>query len=177
MSAIGGMHGVEHVGVTVPDIEEAKTFFVEALGCEAYYELGPFADPDGTWMSDNLDVHPRAEIPKMAMLRCANGASFELFEYKAPDQVQRVPKMADWGGTHIAFYVDDIDAALAHVEAHGARVLNGRKDCMGPEAGEEAYFAHFLSPWGQVFEFVSYPNGREYMKDGTRPLYKPAPVS
>jgi len=177
MSAIGGLRGAEHIGITVPDLEAAKTFFVEALGCEVWYELGKVGDPEGTWMSDNLDVHPRAE-PTLAMLRCANGPSFELLEYTAPDQVQRMPKASDWGAVHIAFYVDDMDAALAHVEAHGARVLgDGRKDCMSHEAGEEAYFSHFLTPWGQMLEFVSYPNGREYMKDGKPPLWKPEPVS
>lgn len=173
MSVVPGLRGVEHVAFTVPNVEEAVTFFVDVLGCERFYNMGPFADPDGTWMSDNLDVHPRASIPSFAVLRCANGANFEIFQYESPDQVTRWPKASDHGGTHIAFYVDDMDAALATLEEHGVRVLGGKKDGIGPEAGEESTFAHFLTPWGQTLEFVSYPKGREYHSTRERHLWKP----
>ena len=169
--------GVEHIGLSVPDIEEAIRFFEEALGCEVWYSAGPIAMPDGTWMTDNLDLHPRAAISKVAMVRCANGPSFEVFQFDAPEQVQRWPKMSDWGGTHIAFYVDDFDAALARVEAHGARILGGKKSGNGAEAGDESFFAHFLTPWGQLLEFVSYPHGRRYMDEGQAPLWRPDPLS
>jgi catechol 2,3-dioxygenase-like lactoylglutathione lyase family enzyme len=173
MAAITGLRGVEHVGFTVPDVDDAVAFFVDVLGCERFYEMGPFADPEGSWMSDNLDVHPQAAIPKFALLRCANGANFEVFEYAAPDQRQEWPKMSDWGGVHIAFYVDDIDAALANLESHGVRILGGRKDGVGPEAGEGSAFAHWVAPWGQIFEFVSYPGGREYHQQSDRRLWQP----
>jgi catechol 2,3-dioxygenase-like lactoylglutathione lyase family enzyme len=167
MSAPLRLHGVEHLGFTVPDLEQAVSFFVEVLGCEHLYDMGPFSDPEGTWMSDNLDVHPRAEIPKFSLLRCADGAN-------SPDQVTRWPRMSDYGGTHIAFYVDDMNAALADVRSHGVRVLGqGKKDGIGPEAGNESTFAHFLAPWGQLLEFVTYPNGREYFRAGERRLWRP----
>jgi catechol 2,3-dioxygenase-like lactoylglutathione lyase family enzyme len=173
MNALPGLRGVEHVAFTVPDLDAAVRFFVDVLGCEHFYDMGPFADPEGTWMSDNLDVHPRSLIPKFAVLRCANGANFEIFQYESPDQVERWPRMSDWGGTHIAFYVDDIDAALARLEAHGVRVLGGRKDGIGPESGANSSFAHFLTPWGQLLELVSYPNGRDYQRDTGRTLWRP----
>jgi catechol 2,3-dioxygenase-like lactoylglutathione lyase family enzyme len=173
MSTVPSFRGVEHIGFTVPDVDEAVRFFVDVLGCEHFYDMGPFADPDGTWMADNLGIHPRAEIPRFALLRCANGANFEVFQYESPDQVKRWPMMSDYGGAHIAFYVDDMDAALAHLESKGVRVLGGKKDGIGPEAGEGSSFAHFLAPWGQLLEFVSYPNGREYFKTTDRRMWKP----
>jgi catechol 2,3-dioxygenase-like lactoylglutathione lyase family enzyme len=171
--SLPGQRGMEHLGLTVPDLEAAVAFFVDVLGCEYFYDIGPFADPEGTWFSDNLDVHPRAEIPRACLLRCANGSNLELFEYVAPDQRQAVPRMSDWGGTHLAFYVDDMDAALAYLEAQGLRILGGKKDAMGVEAGEDATFAHFLSPWGALLELVSFPNGKDYMKDRERLLWRP----
>ena len=173
MSAVPTLRGVEHIAFTVPDVDAAVAFFVDVLGCEHFYDMGPFADPDGTWMSDNLDVHPRSLIPKFAVLRCANGANFEIFQYESPDQVERWPRMSDWGGTHIAFYVDDMDAALAALQANGVRVLGGKKDGIGPESGEGSSFAHFLTPWGQMLEFVSYPKGRDYHRTATRHLWRP----
>ena len=165
MSGVPGLRGVEHIAFTVPDLERAAEFLVETLGCERLYDLGPFADPDpdGTWMTDNLAVHARAVIPRFASFRCANGANFEVFEYEAPDQATRWPRMSDHGGTHIAFYVEDMDAALDDLRSKGVTVLGeGKKDGMGPEAGEGSTWAHWLAPWGQLFEFVSYPNGRAF---------------
>lgn len=37
---IPGMRGVEHIALTVPDLEEATRFFVDVLGCEVYYSIG-----------------------------------------------------------------------------------------------------------------------------------------
>jgi glyoxylase I family protein len=74
----------EHVALTVPDLAEAIAFFVDVLGCEHLYDMGPFSDPEGTWMTDNLDVHPRAEIPRSRCCACFNGANFEVFEYSPP---------------------------------------------------------------------------------------------
>ena len=31
---IPGMRGVEHIGLTVPNLEEATEFFVDVIGCE-----------------------------------------------------------------------------------------------------------------------------------------------
>ena len=117
---------------------------------------------------------PRALIPKFAVLRCANGANFELFKYESPDRVERWPRMSDWGGAHIAFYVDDMDAALAALEEHGVRVLGGKKDGIGPESGEGSSFAHFLTPWGQMLELVSYPQGRDYYHSTEGRLWRPS---
>jgi catechol 2,3-dioxygenase-like lactoylglutathione lyase family enzyme len=173
MSSVPGLRGTEHVAFTVPNLAEAVAFFVDVLGCEHIYDMGPAADPEGTWMTDNLDVHARAEIHNFALLRCANGANFEIFEYDSPDQVRRWPKMSDHGGFHIAFYVDDMDAALEYLASKGVRILGGKKDGMGPEAGAASTFAHFLTPWGQLLEFVSFPNGRAYFETTDRRTWMP----
>ncbi|MTD53809.1 VOC family protein [Amycolatopsis sp. RM579] len=170
---VPGLRGTEHVGFTVPDLEEAIKFFVEVLGCEYFYDLGPFRDDDGTWFADNLDTHPRAWIPRAALLRCGHGSNFEIFEFEAPDQTRSMPRMSDWGAVHLAFYVDDMDAALADLERRGIRILGGAKDGAGVEAGDGSKFAHFLSPWGMILEFVSFPNGKDYMAGRDRVLWHP----
>jgi glyoxylase I family protein len=40
--ALPGMTGVDHIGFTVPDLDEARAFLVDVLGCEYLYSLGPF---------------------------------------------------------------------------------------------------------------------------------------
>ena len=111
--SLPGLRGHDHTGVTVPDMEQAVTFFTDVLGCKKAMAFGPFSDPKGDFMKDVLDVHPRAVINQITMLRCGFGSNIELFSYNSPDQKVMQPKNSDVGGYHIAFYVDDIKAADA----------------------------------------------------------------
>ncbi len=110
--SVPGLRGTDHVGLTVPDLGQAITFFTDVLGCQLVYRMGPFAD-DGTWFTDELGLDARARIPAMALMRCGSGSNLELFHYEAPEQRHELPRMSDWGGHHLAFYVDDMEAALA----------------------------------------------------------------
>ena len=38
-----GLRRMDHVGFTVPDLDEAHRFLVDVLGCEYLYSLGPFS--------------------------------------------------------------------------------------------------------------------------------------
>ena len=109
--------GVEHVGFTVPDIEEATRFLVDVMGCEQFYDLGPFVFDDD-WMQLQLNVHPRAQVKKLRFFRVGHGPNFEVFEYESPDQNYSQPRNSDIGGHHLAFYADDFDAALNWLRAN-----------------------------------------------------------
>ena len=39
--ALPGLVGTDHIGFTVPDLDEADDFFVDVLGCTHVYSLGP----------------------------------------------------------------------------------------------------------------------------------------
>lgn len=155
-----GLAGTEHVGFTVPDIEAATRFFVEVIGCEVLFEAGPFHAEDD-WMARHLAVHPRAVIAKLRMLRCANGPAFELLEYVAPDQARMPPRNSDVGGWHLAFYVEDMEAALAHLRTAGVEVL-GEPTTIGEGPTRGLTWVYFNSPWGQQLELVSFPRGLAY---------------
>lgn len=158
---VPGLRGTDHVGLTVPDLEQAIAFFTDVIGCELVYRMGPFQD-EGTWFSDELGLDPRARIPAMALMRCGSGVNLELFQYEAPEQRRELPRMSDWGGHHLAFYVDDIEVALASLREHGVEIIGQLKPGMGPEAGEGTGWIFFRAPWGLPLELVSYPNGRVY---------------
>ena len=36
-----GLRGVDHIGITVPDIEQATTFFVDVVGCNMGFKRRP----------------------------------------------------------------------------------------------------------------------------------------
>jgi catechol 2,3-dioxygenase-like lactoylglutathione lyase family enzyme len=169
---IPGLKGPDHIGFTVPNLDEAVRFFVDVIGCEAFYQMGPFKDPEGNWMTDNLRVHPRTEITRMQLVRCKNGSNLEIFEYSAPDQNKQLPKNSDIGGSHIGFYVDDMDVAIAYLKAQGVEMLGEPTvTTQGPSTGET--WQYFLTPWGMSLELVSYPNGKAYEKDYKNKLFSP----
>jgi glyoxylase I family protein len=138
-------------------MEEARTFLVDVLGCEYLYSLGPFVHEDD-WMAEHLNVHPRAVMRRNSFFRCGSGTLFEVFHYEAPDQAFRPPRNSDIGGHHVALYVDDLDAAVAHLRVHGLRVLGEPTASAGAHEGQR--WVYFLSPWGMQFELVSYPHGK-----------------
>jgi catechol 2,3-dioxygenase-like lactoylglutathione lyase family enzyme len=160
-----GMRGVDHIGMTVPDLAEAEAFFTDILGCQRALAFGPFRDDTGTFMQDALNVDPRAVIEQIVMLRCGFGANIELFKYTAPDQAVVQPRNSDIGGHHIAIYVDDIAVAADWLRAKGIRTLMGPIPVdEGPAAGQRILY--FYAPWGLQLEAISYPQGMAYEKDG-----------
>lgn len=168
---VPGLRGTDHIGFTVPNLDEAVDFFVNVIGCEAFYQLGPFS-ADDDWMREHLAVHPRAVMKRLKFLRCKSGTNFEIFEYQAPDQNRQQPKNSDVGGHHLAFYVDDMDAAVTYLKSKGVRFLGEPTASKNASAGQT--WVYFLAPWGMQLELVSYPQGKAYEKDTPRRLWHPA---
>ncbi|MFI6502581.1 VOC family protein [Nonomuraea typhae] len=154
-----GLARLDHVGFTVPDLDEARDFLVDVLGCEYMYTLGPYADA-GDWMAEHLGVHPRAVMRELHFFRCGGQAVFEVFQYEAPGQNQAQPRNSDVGGHHVALYVDDMDAAVAYLKDKGVTVLGEPTSSKGPSEGQR--WVYFLAPWGMQFELVSYPGGKAF---------------
>jgi catechol 2,3-dioxygenase-like lactoylglutathione lyase family enzyme len=167
-----GLRGHDHTGITVPDIKQAIDFFTNVLGCQQAMTFGPFSDDKGTFMQDLLNVNPRAKIEQITMVRCGYGSNIELFQYTSPDQKDATPKNSDIGGYHIAFYVDDIKAAVDYLKANNVRTMMGPLPVdQGPAAGQSILY--FMAPWGLQFEAISYPKGMAYEKDGGTVLWSP----
>lgn len=162
MSPIPGVRRFDHVGITVPDLGQAHDFLVGVLGAEYRYRLGSRAGAD-SWMSTHLGVDDRATIRAIRFYRLPGGAVVEVFDYEAPDQVRVPPRNSDIGGHHLAFYVDDLDAAVTYLEAEGVTVMGTPTASGGGHLGQR--WVYFLAPWGLQCELVSYPDGRPVDED------------
>jgi catechol 2,3-dioxygenase-like lactoylglutathione lyase family enzyme len=168
--SIPGLRGHDHTGVTVPDVKAATAFFTDVIGCEHPMSFGPFSDDKGTFMQDAVNVNPRAVIDEISMVRCGYGSNIELFQYKTPDQVKEQPKNSDYGGHHIALYVDDIEKAAAYLKSKNVKTQQGPIPVNeGPAAGQSILY--FLTPWGMQMELISYPKGMAYAKDAKALLW------
>ena len=171
-AALPGLLGVEHIGLTVPDLDAATAFFVDVLGAETLFEAGPFSSEDD-WMERHLGVHPRAVIRRLRMLRLAAGPSLELFEYSSPEQDHGRPRNSDAGGHHLAFYVTDMTAAVDHLRRHGVNILGDPTTLIdGASAGLS--WVYFLAPRGLQLEMVSAPGGLAYEREGRPPMWRPS---
>jgi glyoxylase I family protein len=157
-----GTRTVDHIGFTVPDLDEAHVFLTEVLGCEFMYKLGPF-EKGGSWMSEHMNVDDRTVMRRMHFYRFGGQAIFEVFQFESADQTQVPPRNSDVGGHHVAIYVDDLDAAVEALHENGLRVLGEPTVSTGASEGQR--WAYFLAPWGMQFELVSYPDGKAFDKD------------
>ena len=114
------IRGINHAGFVVRDLEAAVKFYEEIVGLTVQDRLertgGPISQVVGYENS-----HLR--IAKMA----AKGEEhfLELIEYVSPSPVERASEeRAIIGGCHVAFIVDDIQAAFDRVMANGAIRMN-----------------------------------------------------
>lgn len=155
------IRGVDHIGITVPDIVQATEFFVRAFDAVHLYDIidSPIG---GEWIENGLGVPKGTRIEAIRVLRIGDGANIELFDYRsATQQAAAVP--SDMGYQHVALYVDDIDAAARQLVNAGATLMgDGPSDLPGNEAGEGCRFLYARTPWGSTVELVTYPSRQAY---------------
>ncbi len=111
---------LDHVSVVVEDLEAAKAFFVE-LGMEIEGEA-PIEGPE----VDRLNGLDGVRVD-IAMLRTPDGhGRLELTTFHTPQAVSAEPANPlgnTLGLRSIMFAVDDLDATVAGLRAHGAHLV------------------------------------------------------
>ena len=111
---------MDHVVVVVDDLEDAIAFFVE-LGMELEGE----APIEGPWV-DRVNGLDGVRV-NIAMMRTPDGhGRLELTKFHTPTVVSAEPANAPantLGLRSVMFAVDDIDAAVAGLRAHGAELV------------------------------------------------------
>lgn len=101
--------GVHHVAVICSDYERSKAFYTEVLGLRVVAEN--YREARQSWKLD---------------LALPDGAQIELFTF--PGAPSRPSRPEAQGLRHLAFAVDDVDAWVAHLTAHGVVVEDIRVD-------------------------------------------------
>ena len=111
---------MDHVGVVVDDLEAAKAFFIE-LGMELEGE----ASPEGRWV-DRVSALNDVRVD-IAMMRTPDGRGrLELTKFRSPTAIGAEPVSAPsntLGLRSIMFAVDDLNATVAGLRAHGAELV------------------------------------------------------
>ena len=168
--------GINHVGLTVPDLQQATEFLQKALDAKFVYNgLTEHDHPrQGADTEKQLGLSSGSMIIKQRLLRIGNGPNLELFEIKSEEQEQPV-RLQDIGWNHISLYVDDINYAVERVRAAGGRFLSEIHGNSRHEDTENNASVYFQAPWGSLIELQSIPNGYYYPDDSEAETWIPAP--
>lgn len=169
------VRAVEHIGITVPDIEAATEFLAAALGAQFLYDMLD-ESLSGPAVEQGLGVPAGTELTAIRMLGLGQGPNLELFEYGRVDQ--REPhRPSDLGIQHFCVYVDDIDAAAAQFVEAGGELLSEPNDLPGGDAGEGNRYVYARTPWGSTVELVTYPSPQAYETTTSLRRWRPPPSS
>ncbi|WLQ05783.1 VOC family protein [Arthrobacter oryzae] len=167
------VRAIEHIGITVPDLEQATRFFTEAFGAEKIYDMldEPLTGPE---VEAGLGIPSGATIESIRMMRLGDGPNLELFVYSgAPQRPPVVP--SDYGLQHFCVYVDDIDKAAGKLEDAGGTLLSQPNDLPGGDAGAGNRYLYARTPWGSTIELVSYPSVQAYEAGTMLRRWRPRP--
>lgn len=121
---------VHHIAIICTDYERSKHFYTQVLGLKIVREV--YREQRDSYKLD-LEVAGQYQV--------------ELFSFPNPSPRPSRPEAA--GLRHLAFEVDDIDEAVAHIEAAGISVEPIRID----EFTDKRY-TFFADPDGLPIEFV-----------------------
>jgi catechol 2,3-dioxygenase-like lactoylglutathione lyase family enzyme len=137
---------LEHIGVVVDDLAGATAFFV-ALGLEVEGEVSV---EGGSVDRINGLKDVRADI---VMMRTPDGiGKLELARYRSPSYAgdDGLPAPANAPGIrHILFVVDDIQASLAGLRAHGGELVGELENY-----GNSYWLCYVRGPAGIIVELA-----------------------
>lgn len=160
------VHGIEHIGMTVPNMAEATRFFEQAFAAQHLYDLlspdreGDVAPPSSV-LTNMIGVEPGAAMLHIRMLRLGSGPNLELFCFSAPQQ--RPPAAPnDFGVGHLGILVDDLEGVAQRIVDAGGSMLDGPIDLPGLESGDGNRFWYARAPWGSLIELTSLSSPQAY---------------
>jgi len=166
--------GINHIGLTVPDLDQATEFLRNAFDAKFVYDglTTHDAPRKGADTERQLGLSSGTMIIKQRLLRIGNGVNLELFEIVSEKQSRPVG-LQDIGWNHISFYVDDINYAVQKVKAAGGQFLSEIHGNSRHEDTEGNASVYFLAPWGSLIELQSIPNGYYYPQDSEAETWIP----
>ena len=146
------MSEINHIGLTVGDMDAAVTFYTSVFGLEVL--VAP-----GTHTVDTYAGERRRDVfgtrwggMKLAHLATPSGAGLELFEFIEPATILPEDGFVYWrtGVSHICFTVADIDDTISRLVKAGGR---RRSEIHTVRPGTKVCYCE--DPWGSVVEVSS----------------------
>lgn len=151
------IRGIDHIGITVPDIAAATRFLREAFDAAIVYDTvadgQPHRSPED--LAATVALKEDQKIVATRMIRLGESANIELFEIEGAGP--GVDGIGAQGLQHFAVYCDDLAAVLQRVLAAGGTQLRGPNALFGIEKGPGNSMHYVRAPWGSLIELISVP--------------------
>jgi catechol 2,3-dioxygenase-like lactoylglutathione lyase family enzyme len=115
---------LNHVAVSVSNLEEAVRWYQEVLGFTLIKGTTEFVVDDSLTGRLITDVHgPKLKKMRMAWLTSANQVGFEVFEYGEPKAERRTDSFEYWksGITHISVTDPNIEGLCIRISESGGK--------------------------------------------------------
>lgn len=166
------IYTMSHIGVNVPDIAAAVTWYRDVLGCFVLAEPSEVKD-DGTHFGNVVKniFGAKFQSVKLAHVTTACGVGIELFEFVVP-KTHTPDNTFDYsraGIFHFCLTTADVNAAAARVEKNGGKILSRAWKLFNKESCSVIYCQ---DPWGTVIEFYDAPYDQYFSNMGgvTNPM-------
>ena len=173
VTKVPGLLGIDHIGITVPDVVAAAGWLEDRARRGEPAHVRPLRRPGRRLHARSSSTSIRARSSsRSAWCASATAPGSSCSSTPRPTRTRRSRKNSDWGGHHVAFYVQHIDKAVEYLQAKGAQKRFGPfAVTAGPAAGQSINY--FETPFGTDIELISYPHGMAYEATAPIPLWDP----
>lgn len=171
---MNNIKGINHIGLTVPDIEEATAFFKSAFDAKIAYDALTHNDQprEGLEVERMLGITKGAKIVRQRMIVIGNGPNIEMFEIKSDNQREPLT-LDDLGFNHISLMVDNIENILKKAVIAGANPLSETHGNSTYEDSKDSKSVYIKAPFNTLIELQSIPNGYYYPKNSEAKVFIP----
>lgn len=161
-SSISTAPQINHVGLTVTDIDDATSWYHDILGFDILVEPIRIESDDSDPARRFRDIVGEFEYVLLSQLQMGDGTGLELFEYPAsetPDSRGRGQNhwQAQPGIHHLALTHPDLDFLVNRVCEAG-----GTQHSKIWEVNDDSRFVYLRDPWGNFIEVYNRPHADFY---------------
>ncbi len=145
---------IDHVSLTVQEIEPIVQFYTEVSGADSAYRKGPFDAAKIHLMEDGRDwTEAHINVPgarlEIAMLNFSDDPGMELFLYEKPEDArQPAPRNCDIGWQHLCIEVENLDNPVDFLVSKGCTAMAGSIDMLDgpcPQAVHGIWLTHLAT--------------------------------
>lgn len=145
-----------HIGITVPNLEDAITFYTEVMNWYVIMEPSDVIEEHSTAIGQMcIDVFGTGWGSfRIAHISTGDGIGIELFEFKQNDKLHHTFNPYQTGIFHFSVQDPNIEALAANIVAHGGKQ---RMPIREYYPGEKPYkMVYCEDPFGNIIEIYTH---------------------
>lgn len=149
--------GIGHVGITVPDVDDAVAWYAAALGWRLVMGPVDVSTDDAALRPQLQDVFGRERVAfRQAHMACGDGMAVELFGFvDPPTSVRGRFRYAATGLWHICVVDPEIERRVERIVRLGGHKRTPVREIF---AGEAFKFCYCEDPYGNAIEIATHPH-------------------